>query len=88
MKLLLRLWNDRRGYSSMVSLLLVVTILGIGSIVGLATLKRHINQEFTDVATGLLSLDQSFNAPCYGKFVDNEDSDRPHHRRRQRRHDD
>lgn len=79
MNLLLKLWNDRRGYTSGVSLILVVTILGIGSIVGLATLKHQLNQEFNDVATGLQNLDQSFSAPCYGTFVDktaDEDSDR------------
>ena len=82
MKVLLKLWNDRRGYTSAVSLLLVVTVLGIGSIVGLATLKRHMTQEFIDVAAGLQSLDQSFNAPCYGKFIDDDGHERPNRRRR------
>ncbi len=86
MNILHKLWKDRRGYTSAVSLLLVVTILGIGSIVGLATLKHHMTHEFIDVATSLKNLDQSFNAPCYGKFIDDNHSDRPH-RRRGRRND-
>ena len=74
MKYLRRLWTDCRGYTSGISLVLVITILGLGAITGLATLRDQLNQELADIAVGLENLDQSFSAPCYGTFTDGQPS--------------
>jgi len=56
----IRLWNDQRGAVSTVSTLLLYTILSLGAIVGLATLRNHIVQEYGDLAVALDHLDQSW----------------------------
>ncbi len=55
-----RLWNDRRGAVSAVSALLLYTILVLGVVVGLATLRNHIVQEYGDLSVALDHLDQSW----------------------------
>ena len=55
-----RLWKDQGGAVAAVSALLLYTILILGVIVGLATLRNHVVQEYGDLATALDHLDQSW----------------------------
>lgn len=53
------------------SLILLTTILALGALVGLTTLRNQIVQEFTDIAVALDHLDQTFDGPL-GTFLDND----------------
>ena len=64
------LWRDLNGQGSIMALILMATILGLGMIVGLVTLRDQIVQEFGDIGAGLESLDQSFSAEGYGEYTD------------------
>ena len=70
MRLLTKLWRDQRGFSTALSTIMLATIVAIGAVVGLATLRDQLVQEFGDVATALENLDQSFEAEGYGSYVD------------------
>ena len=70
MKHITNLWRDQRGFTSVMSTIMLTTIVAIGAIVGLATLRDQLVQEFGDVATALENLDQSFDADGYGSYVD------------------
>jgi hypothetical protein len=65
-----RLWFDEGGEASAMSLILIATIIGLGAIVGVATYRDQLVQEFGDLGVSLERLDQSFSAPHYGTFVD------------------
>ncbi len=58
--LLKRLWRDRRGFVATTDLILIITILVLGTIVGLATIRDSVVQEFGDLATALGRLDQTY----------------------------
>ena len=70
MKHLTSLWRDQRGFTSALSTIMLATVVAIGAIVGLTTLRDHLIQEFGDVATALENLDQSFEAEGYGSYDD------------------
>ena len=57
---LVQLRSDDRGSIHCAGYLLMATILGIGMIVGIATLRDQVVQEFGDIADSLQSLDQSY----------------------------
>ena len=56
-----RLWQDERAFVASMDLLLVSTIVVLGLIVGLVSLRDQIVQEFGDLATGLGNLNQSYS---------------------------
>lgn len=56
-----RFWRDQSGTTSAIALILVTTIIAVGVIVGLATFRNQIIQEFGDVGVAIDSLDQSFD---------------------------
>jgi len=60
MSLLRRLWLEVDGSVSASELLLLNTILVIGSIVGLATVRDQVVQQFGDLADALQSIDQTY----------------------------
>ena len=53
-------WNDECGVIISAELVLVLTICVIGVIVGLSHVVMAVNQELSDVASAIGSLDQSF----------------------------
>lgn len=59
-RLLLRLWSDDQGAILASEYLFVITILVIGTIVGLTSLREAINNELAEAANALLALNQSF----------------------------
>ena len=71
--LLKRLWHDQRGFVATTDLILIVTIAVLGTIVGLATLRNSVVQEFGDLATAIGRLNQSYSYT--GNVYDPDDSD-------------
>jgi len=70
MHTLTRLWRDERGEATAMSLILIGTILALGAIVGLATFRDQLVQEFGDLSVAIERLDQSFSSPYYGTYID------------------
>lgn len=58
--LLKRLWHDRRGFVATTDLILIITIVVLGTIVGLATVRDSVVQEFGDLATAIGRLNQTY----------------------------
>jgi len=56
-----KLWNDECGAVVSAELVMVMTILGLGMIVGLKTLQSAVGTEMGDVAQAIGKTDQSFN---------------------------
>lgn len=61
MKVLAQLWRDDLGFVISSELILVATILVIGMIVGLATLRDQVVQELGDVGAAFSQLVQSYS---------------------------
>jgi hypothetical protein len=59
--LLKALWRDERGILYSMDLILVSTILVLGTIVGLVCLRNQVLQELSDVANAVGSLNQSYS---------------------------
>lgn len=55
-----KLWNDDSGALIATEYLFVVTILIIGTVVGLTSLREAINTELAEVANALLALSQGY----------------------------
>lgn len=58
--MLRKLFNDESGAVISAELVLVLTILVIGVIVGLAEVASAVNTELNDISNAIGSLDQSF----------------------------
>lgn len=61
MKVLTQLWRDDSGFIISAELVLVATILVIGMIVGLATLRDQVVQELGDVGAAISQIVQSYS---------------------------
>jgi Flp pilus assembly pilin Flp len=61
MQMLSRLWADELGVVVSAELVLVLTILVIGMIVGLTSLRDQVVQELADVGAAVASLNQSYS---------------------------
>ena len=61
MKILTRLWHDEQGVVVTTDLVLISSILILGVIVGLTTMRDQVVQELGDLAAGIGSLNQSFS---------------------------
>ncbi|TWT39608.1 Flp family type IVb pilin [Blastopirellula retiformator] len=60
MQLVKRLWNDEAGFIVSTELILIATIVVIGLIVGLASVRDAVTSELSDVAGAIQDLDQSY----------------------------
>lgn len=60
-----RLWNDQAGFIISAELVLISTVGVIGLVTGLTCLRNAVNDELSDVACAIKSLDQSY---CYTGF--------------------
>lgn len=56
-----RLWRDDAGASSAMMLVLLTAIVAMAAIVGLASVRDHVVQQFGDIAVALDNIDQSFS---------------------------
>lgn len=65
-----RLWHDQRGDASAASLMIMVTVVALGAIVGLSTFRDQIVQEFGDLSAAITSLNQGFSAGSLGTYAD------------------
>jgi len=55
-----KLWNDEVGAIISAELVLVMTIVGIGMITGLSSLRDGVIEELADVGAAIGSMDQSY----------------------------
>jgi len=60
-----RLWQDETGFVATADLILVTTIVVLGTIVGLVTLRDQVLQELGDVATAVGQLNQSYSVASF-----------------------
>lgn len=73
MDILRRFWADESGVIDVTSMMLVVTLLVLGMIVGLSAVRSNIAQEFGDVAQALDRIDQTYSYTVNGvtsQYVD------------------
>jgi hypothetical protein len=61
MKVLLKLWKDDCGALIASEFLFVATILVIGIIVGLASVRDAVNTELAELANAILALSQGYS---------------------------
>ena len=61
MRVVNRLWADEAGFIVSTELMLIATILVIGMIVGLVSIRDQIVQELADVAGAISEVNQSFS---------------------------
>jgi len=61
MKVLTQLWGDEQGFVVSAELVLIGTILVIGMIVGLATVRDQVVQELGDFALAIAQVNQSYS---------------------------
>lgn len=61
MNLLSRLWQDQSGAVVSAELVIIATILVLGAIVGLTTVRDQVVQELGDLAAAVASLNQSYS---------------------------
>ena len=50
-------WHDQEGFIITIEIILIATIVGIGSIVGLTTLRNAINSELADVSEAIQAME-------------------------------
>ena len=55
------LWNDDQGFIVSAELVLIATILVIGVLVGLTTMRDQVVQELGDMASAVGALNQSYS---------------------------
>jgi Flp pilus assembly pilin Flp len=80
--LFVKLWKDEAGFIHASNYILITTIIGIGAVAGLTSLRDSVTQQFGDLALGLENLDQSYTINCtigtvvkqFG-FMDNDAGD-------------
>jgi hypothetical protein len=76
-KTLHRLWRDERGEVTYAGIILVYTLLALGSIVGLVCLRNQIVQELGDLAIAFDQLDQSYSVDFASDCPDYSFEDSP-----------
>ena len=60
MKLLSRLWADEAGFVVSSELVLIATVMVIGLLAGMTTVRDQVVQELADVADAVSEIDQSY----------------------------
>lgn len=59
-KLAIRLFRDQAGVLSSIDYILFVTIVTISAVVGLATVRDGVVQQFGDISVAMENLEQSY----------------------------
>jgi Flp pilus assembly pilin Flp len=62
--LLSRFWKEETGAILSAELTLIITLVVIGTVVGLGKLRVAVNSELVDLANAIGSLNQSFTVPA------------------------
>lgn len=65
MTLLKKLWRDEQGFVASTDLILITTILVLGMLVGLVTMRDQVVQELGDLATAIGQLNQSYSIAMF-----------------------
>lgn len=60
-----RLWREDDGFLASADLILVTTIVVLGMLVGLVTLRDQVLQELGDLATAVGQLNQSYSVASF-----------------------
>ncbi|MCR9230332.1 MAG: hypothetical protein NXI29_04910 [bacterium] len=61
MKMFQQFWNDEAGFVVSTELVLIATVLVLGMIVGLTTLRDQVIAELADVANAMSNSNQSYS---------------------------
>jgi len=61
MKMFQQFWNDENGFVVSTELVLIATVLVLGMIVGLTTLRDQVIGELADVAAAFSNSNQSYS---------------------------
>lgn len=61
-----RFWNDDAGWVFSTELILISTVAILGAIVGLASYRDHVVQEFGDAGAAINALNQSYGISITG----------------------
>lgn len=61
MMILRKLWNDEDGFILSSELVLAATLLVIGMVVGLQTIREAVVQELADVGSAISKVNQSYS---------------------------
>lgn len=61
MNMLNKFWNDEAGFVVSSELVLIGTILVLGVVVGLATVRDQVVQELGDLAMAISNINQSYS---------------------------
>ena len=61
MKLLSRLWADEAGFVVSSELVLIATVMVVGLLTGMTTVRDQVVQELADVADAVSEIDQSYS---------------------------
>jgi Flp pilus assembly pilin Flp len=69
-RLFKRLWNDEAGFVVSAELVLVATLLVIGLVVGLTTLRNQVVQELADVGAAVGMISQGYQYAGTQKITD------------------
>jgi Flp pilus assembly pilin Flp len=56
-----RLWRDQRGFVNTTDVILLTTVLALGAVVGLASLRNQVVQEFEDIGSAVGALSQGYS---------------------------
>ena len=62
MKLFSRLWADEAGFVVSSELVLIATVMVVGLLAGLTTVRDQVVQELADVADAVSEIDQSYSS--------------------------
>lgn len=60
-KLAMRLWRDQAGFVVSTEMVLVATIVVVGLITGLTTVRDQLSTELADLADAISEVDQSYS---------------------------
>jgi hypothetical protein len=58
---MMKLWNDEAGFIVSAELVLIATILVLGMIVGLVSVRDQVVQELADIAQAFGNISQSYS---------------------------
>src|SRR5437016_3454795 len=61
MNIIAKFWTDDTATVASAELILIMSIVGIGMIVGLSTYRDQLVLEFTDLGVALANFDQSYS---------------------------
>ena len=67
---MMKLWQDEAGSVVAAELIIIMTVVGLGMLVGMKVLQASIVGELVDVANAIGSIDQSFETLDGSSYVD------------------